>query len=75
MTYKLGYSKEPEKWEQFAACLNHPDPDIFHPSGKESDIEPALAVCRRCPVVTECGATAAEHQLVGIWGGQWRKGF
>lgn len=67
------YAKEPEKWEARAACLGHPDPDVFHPQSKYADIEPALRICRACPVVAECGETGEKFDLYGIWGGKLRK--
>ncbi|KOT54116.1 MULTISPECIES: WhiB family transcriptional regulator [Streptomyces] len=61
-----------EWWEQ-AACLDE-DPELFFPVGvtgpaaqQQAD---AKAVCRQCPVTSECLEWALETgQNYGIWGG------
>lgn len=54
-------------WQQRAACMGHPSPEIFHPKPSNvKDIEQAKAVCARCPVKIECQEQAMEY---GIWGG------
>ncbi|MFH8597348.1 WhiB family transcriptional regulator [Streptomyces rimosus] len=61
-----------EWWEQ-AACLDE-DPELFFPVGvtgpaaqQQAD---AKAVCRQCPVTSECLEWALETgQNHGIWGG------
>jgi len=55
-----------------AACRSA-EPELFFPVGNTGpalfQIEEAKAVCRRCPVLEECGqwalATGMEH---GVWG-------
>jgi WhiB family redox-sensing transcriptional regulator len=45
------------------------DPEAFFPEPGAS-VEPAKAVCRRCPVQTECLAYALTHdERFGVWGG------
>lgn len=57
-----------------AACRNE-DPELFFPVGdigrvNRRQIADALAVCQRCPVVTDCREWAlATGQAYGIWGG------
>ncbi len=65
----------PWRWREQAACRGLPTNMFFHPRQergpqrrrRESE---AIAVCRKCPVITECRAHAEwvpEHY--GIWGG------
>lgn len=55
------------------ACLEE-DPELFFPPGESEQhrdqIDEAKAVCRRCPVVTECLEIAlrAGTGLHGVWG-------
>lgn len=61
-------------WRRNAACLNE-DPELFFPLGTIGpavfQVEEAKAVCRRCPVVSECLTWALEASVEhGIWGGQ-----
>lgn len=60
-------------WRHEAACCNEPT-DLFFPVGSTGpallQIREAKAVCRRCPVVRECGEWALEtRQGHGVWGG------
>lgn len=59
-------------WRDRAACRNA-DPEIFFPVGTSGPalrrIAEAKAVCRRCPVVSECLAYALAHEDYGVWGG------
>ncbi|OPG10627.1 hypothetical protein B1L11_23225 [Microbispora sp. GKU 823] len=50
------------------------DPDLFfaEPNDPVSS-RLAKAVCRGCPVVSECLAYAIEHGEVGVWGGTTEK--
>jgi len=70
VNYRPESPKHPEPWELDAACLNHPTPDIFHPEGLRPDLEPALAICRTCPVTNECFSEAIKTRSSGIWGGR-----
>lgn len=63
----------PTDWRDAAACRGE-DPDLFFPKGYEGPsllvIEQAKAVCRRCPVMEQCGQWAMETcQPFGVWGG------
>ena len=60
-------------WRDRAACRAE-DPELFFPIGNgpaaQDQIAEAKAVCRGCPVVTECLSWALEAgQDSGIWGG------
>ena len=61
---------KPQPWQVDALCAQV-DPEIFHP-GPGEDQRPALAICSRCPVTTQClnHALATEGGArYGIWGG------
>ena len=62
-------SEEAEQaWRSEASCAGV-DPDLFYP-GRGGDAEPAKAVCRRCPVRSQCLATALlRGEKFGTWGG------
>ena len=71
------YSSEEEKypmdWRHRAVCRDE-DPELFFPIGNTGpalmQIEEAKAVCRRCPVMSECLSWALESgQDAGVWGG------
>jgi WhiB family redox-sensing transcriptional regulator len=56
------------------AVWGEEDPELFFPVGTAGpallQIAEAKAVCRRCPVVTECLTWALEcGQDAGVWGG------
>ncbi|GDY31266.1 hypothetical protein GTS_28990 [Gandjariella thermophila] len=60
-------------WRHRAACRDE-DPELFFPVGNSGpallQIAEAKAVCRRCPVTSECLAWALETgQDAGVWGG------
>lgn len=58
----------PGPWVSRGACRGAPT-DLFFPE-QPGEAEPALQVCRRCPVRAECAAYAlAIPGLEGIWGG------
>lgn len=62
-----------DDWRERAAC-RHEDPELFFPVGTTGpaldQIERAKAICRRCPVMEQCLATAlADGEDAGIWGG------
>jgi WhiB family redox-sensing transcriptional regulator len=55
-------------WQVGARCLQV-DPEIFFPERGGSS-KAARAVCRECPVKTECLRYAlANREQFGIWGG------
>ncbi|MEU2288968.1 WhiB family transcriptional regulator [Streptomyces sp. NPDC013178] len=61
-------------WRYEALC-RYGDPDLFFPVGNSSrgpallQIEEAKAVCRRCPVRSQCLERAMEDGAEGVWGG------
>ncbi|MFC4062215.1 WhiB family transcriptional regulator [Planomonospora corallina] len=60
-------------WSRLAACLSE-DPELFFPISPhgpgQMQHELAKAVCRRCPVRTQCLEYAlSTHQMHGVWGG------
>jgi WhiB family redox-sensing transcriptional regulator len=60
-------------WRHRAACRDE-DPELFFPIGNSGpallQIEQAKAVCRRCPVASECLTWALDTgQDSGVWGG------
>lgn len=60
-------------WMSHAACRTA-DPELFFPIGQGPrtpiEVSRARAVCRRCPVQTECLRYSLETaQKHGIWGG------
>jgi WhiB family transcriptional regulator, redox-sensing transcriptional regulator len=59
---------EPQPWMAHANCAGV-DPDLFFPERGESTTE-AKAICRACPVRTECLDYALSiNERHGIWGG------
>ncbi|MDD7384526.1 MAG: WhiB family transcriptional regulator [Actinomycetaceae bacterium] len=55
-------------WQERALCAQT-DPDIFFPE-KGGSIIPATAICRECPVESDCLEYAISHDIRhGIWGG------
>ena len=70
---EAGASAEAD-WRQQANCRNVKDPDLFFPVGTTGpaldQIQLAKAVCRNCPVRTQCLEWAMDtHQDCGVWGG------
>lgn len=61
------------EWRQRAACRDV-DPELFFPLGKglvyEHRAEQAKAVCRACPVTSDClqWALSGPTSLEGVWG-------
>jgi WhiB family redox-sensing transcriptional regulator len=60
-------------WRDRAACRGE-DPELFFPIGTtgrdyDAQVEEAKAVCRGCPVRTECLDWAYRTRADGIWGG------
>lgn len=60
-------------WLDAAACRGE-NTNLFFPIGHGPDmapqIEKAKAICRRCPVRTDCLRTAVNRpEKYGIWGG------
>ena len=60
-------------WRHDAICRDE-DPELFFPIGTSGpallQVEQAKAVCRRCPVTSECLSRALESgQDAGVWGG------
>lgn len=60
-------------WHHNAVCREE-DPELFFPIGTTGlallQIEEAKSVCRRCPVIEQCGQWASESgQDSGVWGG------
>jgi WhiB family transcriptional regulator, redox-sensing transcriptional regulator len=58
-------------WMSQAACRGE-DPGLFFPVGETGpplrQVERALAVCRRCPVLATCRRYAMDTGQQGIWG-------
>lgn len=65
---------DPEsRWREQARCLTE-DPEMFFPVGRGAVVyvrqREAVAICRQCPVISECLQWALAGELVeGIWGG------
>lgn len=54
-------------WAAKALCRGT-DPDALFVRGAKQ--REAAAICRRCPVITECGAEALDNKVeFGVWGG------
>lgn len=55
-------------WQTQAACANT-NPAVFFP-GDGKSTEPAKAICRGCPVKSECRQDAMDRgEKHGVWGG------
>lgn len=59
-------------WRHRAICREE-DPELFFPIGTKGpallQLEQAKAVCRRCPVMTQCLQWALENgEEGGVWG-------
>lgn len=76
--YGLPRLREPLPWMEQAACLGHPNPDIWHPDGKtgpSAATREAIEICRECPVRDACLQHALEveggghNSRWGIWAG------
>jgi WhiB family redox-sensing transcriptional regulator len=59
-------------WREQALCAIHPDPDLWFPDGETrhtDQIEEAKSICRTCPALWQCAATALENnEPHGVWG-------
>ena len=66
----MGIQYESMQWQDDALCRQH-DPELFFPVKQTvTAIEEAKAVCRQCPVISECGTYALKTRTEeGIWGG------
>src|SRR5919197_4647236 len=61
------------EWVRDARCIDH-DPELFFPVGSTrpalEQVARAKAVCRECPVRTDCLAWSLDTcQDAGVWGG------
>ena len=64
---RSGGTRERGGWVDEALCLTV-DPDELFVQG--ADQLKATAICRRCPVVCQCGAEALDNKVeFGVWGG------
>jgi WhiB family redox-sensing transcriptional regulator len=57
----------PGPWVSDALCAER-DPEVFYPEKGERS-EPAIAICRQCPVRRACLDYALDHNEYGVWGG------
>lgn len=63
------------EWQRLGACRGHDSAVFFHPDGERGSSRTrrearAKALCRRCPVRSECAAHAlASREPYGVWGG------
>lgn len=65
----LGEDPEHAPWMTEAACAEVGG-DAWFPEQGDA-VEPARAVCRRCPVATQCLEYAVVNHIgYGMWGGQ-----
>lgn len=55
------------EWRKQASCTNL-NPSFFIVERGE-DVNPALSVCRTCPVKDPCLRYAIDNNEIGIWGG------
>lgn len=64
------FHRQDYDWTTRAACRDHPDPEVFFPSGL--DAHPSMGwrqYCDGCPVRLECRTFGMENEGYGIWGG------
>lgn len=54
-------------WRKKASCANL-DPAMFIIE-RGQDVQPALNVCKTCPVKDPCLRYAIDNNEIGIWGG------
>lgn len=60
---------EPEHVERMVKVMSGPR----WPGWRRREDREAIAICRQCPVISECGAYADENdERFGIWGGRCR---
>lgn len=55
------------RWQDRAACRGE-DPELFF---DKTRVNEAVAICRRCPVIHECGLSG-KSVSDGVWGGVFR---
>ncbi len=57
------------EWQKDRLCDE--DPDLFFPESNKDwvQIEQAKAICKPCPVQSECLTLALEMDAEGVWGG------
>jgi WhiB family transcriptional regulator, redox-sensing transcriptional regulator len=61
-----------DTWMDRGSCLGL-DPDLFFP-GRGDDVEAPKAVCRGCPVMSECLEFALDNKIAdGVWGATTEK--
>jgi WhiB family redox-sensing transcriptional regulator len=74
-TWPLNAAKRPDFFDRTDRGCARSHPDLFFPGKDDSkQAAAALALCRRCPVLTECRAWAIPiSDLYGIVGGTTRK--
>lgn len=60
----------PGDWVDQGLCSTHPNPELWFPE-RGAATEPAKAICRACPVQTDCLTYAITNgEKHGIWGGK-----
>ena len=67
---------EAQSWMPLAECRNHPEVNFFPKAGES--LEPARALCRVCPVSTQCddyatataGLPGMHGHVDGVWAGK-----
>lgn len=59
-----------QTWVEDALCAQA-DPESFFPEaqGQTAESRKAKAICRKCPVITQCYDYALHNAEWGIWGG------
>lgn len=74
---RLDHPSLDDRWRARGACVGHPTPDLWFPErkpGSDNQGLAAKAVCRSCPVRTECLTVAvARDEPFGIQGGAGEK--
>ena len=72
------------QWQLRAACRDLRTSRFFHPANERGEVRAererrAKAVCRRCPVISQCREHALQaREPYGVWGGlgeQERRGL
>lgn len=63
-----------QDWRLRAACLEHPNPDMWFPGAHDDAArDAAKSICAACPVRAQCLADALRggqrSPVRGIWGG------
>lgn len=56
------------KWRDKAACIEQPK-DKFFATPKSTTINYALAICKNCPVRSDCFYESMQFNYDGVWGG------